>query len=313
MRVAGKGTTIPKTQIQYNSWQNVHPTDMKAVRRKATRLRTRTACGPVVVSPVRELRKTSPGSISLPTAQVQVDSFSDVEPDDPPLLSIETSCLLLSRWSSTGTSVTASSAPLPVTPRPMLFEAMAMAPSATELVQCYIPQANLLVPDVLPLPSFQDWADEAADCGRPSDFFLEPVEPLGQPILSLDQGLITPVVNDEATHPVEEIILPSLSRKGSDLVLVRDPAQVELSRVVVPVIRPGSVTSTVPDETVGHESEILNAPRVPLQETHVSSSDGEGDEPIRMLTSTEIQIKNEGGDIITVSYTHLTLPTIYSV
>jgi len=32
LRVAGKGTTIPKTQIQYNSWQNVHPSDMKAVR-----------------------------------------------------------------------------------------------------------------------------------------------------------------------------------------------------------------------------------------------------------------------------------------
>jgi len=40
---------------------------------------------------------------------------------------------------------------------------------------------------------------------------------------------------------------------------------------------------------------------VPLQETRVSSSDGEGDEPIRMLTNTEIQIKNEGGDIIIIS------------
>jgi len=65
--------------------------------------------------------------------------------------------------------------------------------------------------------------------------------------------------------------------------LDRDQPQVELSAVAAPVHRPGSVTSTVPDETAGHESEILNAPRVPLQETCVSSSDGEGDEPVRML------------------------------
>ena len=104
LRVAAKGTTIPKTQIEYNSWQNVHPTDMKAVRREATRLRTRTSCGPVVVSPVTGLRKTSPGSISLPTAQV--DSFSHVEPDDPPLLSVESFFLLLPHRSSTVTSVT---------------------------------------------------------------------------------------------------------------------------------------------------------------------------------------------------------------
>ena len=179
-----------------------------------------------------------------------MDSFSDVEPDDPPLLSVETSSLLLPCQSSTVTSVTASSALLPVTPRPTLFEAMAMAPSATEHVQCSIPQVNLLVPDVLPLPSFQDylsdWADEAADCGRPSDFFLEPVEPLGQPILSFDQGLTTPAVDDRATNSVEEVILPSLSHKESDLVLVRDQPQVELSAVVAPVLRPGSVTSTVP-------------------------------------------------------------------
>ena len=113
---------------------------------------------------------------------------------------------------------------------------MTMVPSVTEHVQSSIPQANLLVPDVLPLPIFQDylsdWADKAVDCGRPSDFFLEQVEPLSQQILSLDQGLTTPVVGDEATHPVEDVILPSLSRKDSDLVLVRDQPWVELSGVV---------------------------------------------------------------------------------
>jgi len=88
---------------------------------------------------------------------------------------------------------------------------------ATEHVQSSIPQANLLVPDVLPLPTFQDylsdWADEAADSGRPSDFFLGSVKPLSQPILSLDQGLTTPVVDDKVTHSLEEVILPSLSRE----------------------------------------------------------------------------------------------------
>jgi len=126
------------------------------------------------------------------------------------------------------------------------------------------------------------------------------VELLGQPVL--DQGLTTPVVGDEATQSVEEVVLPSLSRKESDLVLVRDQPQVELSVVAAFVLRPGSVTSTVPDETAGHESESLDAhSRVPLQEACVSSSDREGDEPIRMLTNTEIQIKNEGGDIIIIS------------
>jgi len=303
LRVAGKGTTVPKTKIQYNSWQNVHPYDMKAVRREATKLRTRNACGPVVVSPARGLCKTSPGSISVPTARV--DSFSDVEPDDLPFSSVETSFSLLPRRSSTVTSVTASSASLTVAPRPTLFKAMTMVPSVTKHVQSSIPQANLLVPGVLPLPTFQDylsdWADDTADSGRPSDFFLQPVEPLGQPILSLNQSLTTPVVEAKATEFLEEVNLPSLSREELDIVLVRDPPQVELPGVIAPVLRPGSVTSTVPDETVGHESELLNAPKVSLQETRISSSDGEGDEPVRMLTNTEIQIKNEGGDIIIIS------------
>jgi len=39
------------------------------------------------------------------------------------------------------------------------------------------------------------------------------VKPLSQPILSLDQGLTTPVVDDKVTHSLEEVILPSLSRE----------------------------------------------------------------------------------------------------
>jgi len=161
---------------------------------------------------------------------------------------------------------------------------------------------------VLLLPTFQDylsdWADATAvtDRGQPSDFFLEPMEPLSQPILSLDQGLTTPAVDEEATHPAEEVVLPSLSRQGSDFVSVHNNPQVELSTVAAPVHRSGSVTSTVPDKTAGHMSEFLGAShRLPLQDARVSSSDGEGDEPIRMLTNTEIQIKNEGCDIIIIS------------
>jgi len=43
------------------------------------------------------------------------------------------------------------------------------------------------------------------------------------------------------------VILLSLSREESNFVFVRDLPQVELSGVITPVFRPGSVTSTVPD------------------------------------------------------------------
>jgi len=43
------------------------------------------------------------------------------------------------------------------------------------------------------------------------------------------------------------VILLSLSREESDLVFVRDLPWDELSGVITPVFRPGSVTSTVPD------------------------------------------------------------------
>ena len=127
-----------------------------------------------------------------------------------------------------------------------------MAPPVTKIDQGSIPQANLLVPDVLPLQTFQDylsdWAVVTADCGQPSDFFLEPAESLSQPTLSLDQSLTTSAVDEEAIHPSEEVVLPSLPRKGSDFVLVHDEPQVEFSAVAAPVHRTGSVTSTVPDD-----------------------------------------------------------------
>jgi len=69
-----------------------------------------------------------------------------MEPDVPPLSSVETSSPLLPSRLSTVTTVTVSSALPP--------ETMAMVPSATEHVQSSIPQANILVPDVSPLPTF---------------------------------------------------------------------------------------------------------------------------------------------------------------
>ena len=155
---------------------------------------------------------------------------------------------------------------------------------------------------MLPLSTFQDylsdWADVTAETDQPSDFFVEPAEPSSHPILSLDPGLTTPIVIEEATHSSTKVVLPSLSSHGFESFLVHNEPQAEPSTVVAPVHRSGSVTSTVPDKTAGHISEALGArPRVPLQEARVSSSDGE---PVTMLTNTEIQIKNEGGDIIII-------------
>ena len=78
-------------------------------------------------------------------------------------------------------------------------------------------------------------------------FSLASVKPLSQPILSLDQGLATLVIDVEATHTVEAVILLSLSREESNIVFVRDLPWDKLSGVITPVFRPGSVTYTVPD------------------------------------------------------------------
>ena len=144
LQATGTGTKVPKTQIQYNSWQNVHPRDIKALRCYATRVRTGGLCALVVVSPVRASTEDSLEGISLQTAPVVL---SDVEPDDPPLLRVETPSSLLPRRSSTCTvtSATVSSAPVTVASRRTLFEAIPMAPPVTEVVQGSIPQASLLV------------------------------------------------------------------------------------------------------------------------------------------------------------------------
>jgi len=51
--VAVKGTKTPKTQIWYNSWQNVHPMDVKALRSEATKVGEGNFQEPVVVSRAR--------------------------------------------------------------------------------------------------------------------------------------------------------------------------------------------------------------------------------------------------------------------
>jgi len=80
LRVAGKGTKVPKSQIRYNSWRNVHSTDMKALRCEAIKIREKNFRVPVVVSPVREsTENSSEGTVSRHGSVV---SFSDVEPDD---------------------------------------------------------------------------------------------------------------------------------------------------------------------------------------------------------------------------------------
>ena len=155
LRAAGEGTKVPKTQIQYNSWQNVNLTDMKALRREATRVRTGDLCGPVVVSPARESTEIVPENASLLMAPA--GSFFDVKPDDPPVSCIETLSSALSCRSSAVTSATVSSAQVAAASCPTLFEAMAMVPPVTEIVKDSIPQANLLVPDMPPPPTFQDY------------------------------------------------------------------------------------------------------------------------------------------------------------
>jgi len=63
------------------------------------------------------------------------------------------------------------------------------------------------------------------------------------------------------------------------------------------------VTSTVPNEVTGHTSEALGArPKTPLRAPRVSSSEEEVEpESVRVLANTEVQIKQESGDIIIIS------------
>jgi len=50
LQVARKGMKVCKTQIQYNSWRNVNPIDVKALRREATKVPTRDFHKSIVVS-----------------------------------------------------------------------------------------------------------------------------------------------------------------------------------------------------------------------------------------------------------------------
>jgi len=74
LHVAGNGRKSTTTQIQYNSWRNVHPKDVKALRCEATKVLEGNFRDPVVVSPAREsTENSSEGTVSR---QVSVVFFS---------------------------------------------------------------------------------------------------------------------------------------------------------------------------------------------------------------------------------------------
>jgi len=72
------------------------------------------------------------------------------------------------------------------------------------------------------------------------------------------------------------------------------PLSPRAGEVEVPLFRRSeSVTSTVPDEVIGHTSEALGAcPKTPLRAPHVSSSEEEVEpDSVRVVANTEVQIK----------------------
>jgi len=292
LNAAGKGAKSTTTQIQYNSWRNVHPKDVKALRREATKVWEGNFREPVVVSLAQESTENS--SEGTASRQVLVVSFPDVEPDDVSVPFGRTSALKLPRHTSTATSdivasVTVSFAPL-------------QGVEATSL------QTACSAPDVLPTPACQvvaaELVDEDTDAANAllREFFERSEEYLGQPILPLSPGLATPAIAawevclprevilscDRETHPTPEEV-PLLQRAGE--------------AEIPPLRRSGSVTSTVPDDVAGHNSEALAArPKTPLREPQVSSSEEDAEpEAVRVVANTEVQIKQESGDIIIIS------------
>ena len=163
-------------------------------------------------------------------------------------------------------------------------------------------------PDVLPTPACQVVAAELADEGTDAantllrEFFERSEEYLGQPILPLSPGLATPAI------AARDVCLPREVALSGDREIHPAPVEVPLSRrageVEVPLLRrSGSVTSPVPDEVTGHASEALGArPKTPLREPRVSSSEDDVEpESVRVVANTEMQIKQESGDIIIIS------------
>ena len=134
------------------------------------------------------------------------------------------------------------------------------------------------------------------------EFFERPAEFLGQPILSLSPDLATPATASEDAYLSREVALSFAYETHSTSEEV--PLLQRASEVEVPLLRrSGSVTSTVPDEVVGHTLEALGArTKTSLRVPRVSSSEEEVEpESVRIVANTEVHIKQEGGDIIIIS------------
>ena len=118
----------------------------------------------------------------------------------------------------------------------------------------------------------------------------------------MSPDLATPAIANEDAYLPKEVDLSFACKTHPTSVEV--PLSQRASKVEAPPLRrSGSVTSTVPDEVVGHASEVLGArPKTPLRAPRVSSSEEEVEpEAVRAVASTEVQIKQESGDIIIIS------------
>jgi len=173
LQAAGKGAKSKTTQIQYNSWRNIHPKDVKGIRREATKVREGDFREPVVVSPAREsTENSSEGTVSR---QVSIASLPDVEPDDASVPLGRTSPLKLPRRTSTVTSDIVASVTVSFAP-PQGVEATSVSTTCS-------------APDVLPTPTCQvvvaELVDEDTDAANTllREFFERSEEYLGRPIL----------------------------------------------------------------------------------------------------------------------------------
>ena len=292
LQAAGKGAKSKATQIQYNSWRNIHPKDVKAIWREATKVREGDFWDPVVVSSAREsTENSSEGTVSR---QVLVVSLPDVEPVDASVPFGRTSPLKLPRRTSTAMSDIVASVTVSFAP--------------PQGVEATFVQTACSAPDVLPNPACQavaaELVDEDTDAANAllREFFERFKEFLGQPILPLSPGLATPAIATKDVCLPREVVLSckrEIHPTSEEVPLLQWAGEVEAP----PLRRSGSVTSTVPNEVAGRTSEALGArPKTSLREPRVSSSEEDAEpEAVRVVANTEVQIKQEGGDIIIIS------------
>jgi len=96
------------------------------------------------------------------------------------------------------------------------------------------------------------------------EFFERPKEFLEQPILFLPPGLTTPATANVDAYLSKEVAL-SFDRE-THLTFEEVPLSPRVGKVELPPFRRSEIiTSTVPDDVVGHTSEALGAhPKTPL-------------------------------------------------